>query len=463
MDHGAGQVGDAHRLAHVEHEHVAAARHRTGLHDELGRFRDEHEVANDVGVGDGDRPARRDLAAEQRHHRARGTEHVAEADHREHRARAVAHRGRLEDELGGALRGAHHVGRPHRLVGGDEDAGFGAGVERGTRDGERAEDVVAQPLLHVRFHDRHVLVGRSVIDRLHAVLAHHRAQQRVVEHRAEAGDEHRAVRLMQLAVDGVERELGVVEQHQLGRPLRGDLAAELAADGATGTGDHDDFAGDVAREQARLRRHRVSAEQVGDVDLADVRHLGLAVDQLEQARQDLHRQAGAFHALDQPAFLRRAGRRNGQHDLLDLMAEDGLAELRGLVDRQPGDDLAVQVGPVVEKAYGGVVGADLHRLRKLRTGAACAVDGSSAAVPAGLLHAAAQQRAGDETRGDHVGEGDEPEHRQGRARQHRDVDRPGECEQAQHHGGERRARCHEHAQVDVAHDGAVQAGDAERG
>ena len=47
--------------------------------DELHRLLDGHEVAGDVGVGDGDRAARLDLGPEGAEHGAAAAEHVAEA------------------------------------------------------------------------------------------------------------------------------------------------------------------------------------------------------------------------------------------------------------------------------------------------------------------------------------------------------------------------------------------------
>ena len=61
LDQPLGDVGDAHRLAHVEHERLAVAADGAGLDDQLHGFLDGHEVAGDVGVGDGDRAARLDL------------------------------------------------------------------------------------------------------------------------------------------------------------------------------------------------------------------------------------------------------------------------------------------------------------------------------------------------------------------------------------------------------------------
>ena len=116
-----------------------------------------------------------------------------------------------------------------------------------------------------------MLVGGGVIDGLHVVRLHQRAHQVFVEHRAYAGEyRHTMRRLFQLVVDGVERKLGMVEQHQLRGPLRDDLPAQLAADRAAGAGDQHHLARDVACEQAGVGRHGVATEQVDDIDFANV-------------------------------------------------------------------------------------------------------------------------------------------------------------------------------------------------
>jgi hypothetical protein len=51
-----------------------------------------------------------------------------------------------------------------------------------------------------------------------------------------------------------------------------------------------------------------------------------------------------FDALDQAPLLRRARRGDGEHDLLDLVADDRIGQVGGRVDRQAGDDLPLQVG-----------------------------------------------------------------------------------------------------------------------
>ena len=69
-DHLFGQIDDFHRIAHVEHKHIAAFAHGAGLNHELRRFGYGHEVAGDVGVGERYRAADGDLLLKHRHHGA---------------------------------------------------------------------------------------------------------------------------------------------------------------------------------------------------------------------------------------------------------------------------------------------------------------------------------------------------------------------------------------------------------
>ena len=141
--------------------------HRAGLHHQLRGLGDRHEVADDVRMGHGDRTAAADLLLEQRHHRAGGCQHVAEAHHAEARVRGALLQ-RLQHQLRQALGGAHDVRRVHRLVGRDQHEGLDPGLERRFRRVPGADDVVVDALDHVVLDDRHVLVGGRVVDRLHA-------------------------------------------------------------------------------------------------------------------------------------------------------------------------------------------------------------------------------------------------------------------------------------------------------
>ena len=119
-----------------------------------------HEVARDLRVRDGDRPAARDLLLEARDHAAGAAEHVAEAHQHELRAAALQ---ALADDLGEALGRAHHAGRIDRLVGRDQHELLDLRRHRGAREHPGAVRVVAHRLPGVGLlHQRHVLVRGGV-------------------------------------------------------------------------------------------------------------------------------------------------------------------------------------------------------------------------------------------------------------------------------------------------------------
>ena len=78
QNHALGKVGNADGLAHVEHEDLAAFAHDACLENEFTGLGDEHEVANDVGIGDGDGTAFLDLTFKERNDGTIGTQHIAE-------------------------------------------------------------------------------------------------------------------------------------------------------------------------------------------------------------------------------------------------------------------------------------------------------------------------------------------------------------------------------------------------
>ena len=76
----ARDVGDPHRLAHVEDEHLAAAADDGGLQDELHRLVGGHEVAGHLRMRHRQRAARGDLRGQRGEDRPAAAEDVAEAD-----------------------------------------------------------------------------------------------------------------------------------------------------------------------------------------------------------------------------------------------------------------------------------------------------------------------------------------------------------------------------------------------
>ncbi len=249
---------------------VAGADH-AGLQHQAHRLAHRHEVALHVGMRDGQRAAARELALEQRHHRAGAAEHVAEAHgDAAHAARRLA-RGdvqRLAIHLGQPLRRAHHeVGFTALSV---EISTIASAPDAARRVGDMAGagDVGQQALQRVGLDHRHVLQRGGVEHQFGATSLEHGADARLV---ADVGDAATGGgtcgwRLGQFQVDLPQRVFAVVEQDQLLGPERGDLARQLAADGAAGAGHDDAPALDQPRHAVAVERHLRAVQQVLDRD-----------------------------------------------------------------------------------------------------------------------------------------------------------------------------------------------------
>src|SRR5262249_56205138 len=103
-NHLAREVGDAHRTAHLEQIGGPGLARRRRLQDELTRLRDRHEVAGDLGIGDGHGTAAGYLLSEQWHDAAaRSAALPATPGHEPTGSRTEA----ADDQLSGALGDAH--------------------------------------------------------------------------------------------------------------------------------------------------------------------------------------------------------------------------------------------------------------------------------------------------------------------------------------------------------------------
>src|SRR6202051_4711806 len=236
IDHAPRQIPDPNRLAHVEHEYIAALRHRPGLDHELRGLRNGHEVADHVGMSHGYRATGLDLFIEQRHHRTGRRQNVAEPHHAKARL-AAAPLQTLQHDFRESL------GRP--------------------------DDVL--------FDDRDMFVRRSVVHGLHAVRLQDVAQAKLVVSVADQSNQIDGHAMLiresaQLALTVVERQFGNFKQHQPFRAQAYDLPTELGAYGASGPGHHDHPIANAGVEQTRFRRYRISSQQVADVDFANLFH-----------------------------------------------------------------------------------------------------------------------------------------------------------------------------------------------
>nr|AAN05164.1 RB143 [Ruegeria sp. PR1b] len=384
LDHLTGQVEDRDGLAHIQHENLAAARLGPGLKHQLHRLADGHEVAFDAGVGDGDRAATADLFLKQRNDRSRGAQHIAKTHHGEDRIahRAIAQlataRGQiLHDEFRHALGGAHHIGRPHRLVRRDQDKPLHPEFRRRARQRLGAKDVIGQTGQRVGLNEGHMFIGRRMQNYLHLVALQHPAHLARIGDRAQNRHQLDAAALQllaQLLMHGVKRQFRELIKHQFPRRTGQHLPAELGADRAARAGDQHHPA--LIRASAAVQRHIAGgpAEEILRRHRRELLHQGFLADQLGKGGQRLHLQPQLLHALDDLRLFRLALRGHGQQHALHITGLDQFGNSRRCMHRQPHQGQPLQGFIVIDKSHRVDPVMGLQRLCQLGAGIAGAID-----------------------------------------------------------------------------------------
>ena len=242
-DHPPGQVDNLHGLTHVEDEDLASLAHGTRLKYQRARLGDEHEVANDVRVGDGDRTAVTDLLLKDGDHAAVGAQDVAEPGghelcHALHPAFLDGLAEALAVDLADALAAAHDVGRVDGLVGGDHDELTGHVLHRKVGYHTGAVDVVLYGYRRVVLHHRDMLVGGGMEDVFRPARGEYAFHMRGIGDARHYGLA-RYVRELPAhhPPDAVHRGLSLVYEGHPGRAELGHLAHYLRAYRPGRTGD----------------------------------------------------------------------------------------------------------------------------------------------------------------------------------------------------------------------------------
>ena len=216
-----------------------------------------------------------------------------------------------------ALEAPITVAGADRLVGGHQHEALDAGLARGRGDDAGGHRVVAHRLDRVLLHQRHVLVGGRVEDHRGPVLgedlAHAGGVLAVRQHRRGARE---VALLLQLARTSNSAFSECSTSTRLLGGDAGDLAAELGADGAAGSGDQHHPPAQVGAHAVDLDPHRLAAEHVLHAHLAHLTHqIEPAGEQLEGSRQRPHRDR-AIAAGGNDLLAQDAGRRGDGDDHL---------------------------------------------------------------------------------------------------------------------------------------------------
>lgn len=140
---------------------------------------------------------------------------------------------------------------------------------------------------------------------------------------AHGADEHDQIQLRmrapQLHLDVVGIILVDIENDEPLRPLCRRLTAELAADAAAAARDEHGLAGDVGRDLIEVDLHRLAAEQVLDVHLADLLDAHLAVGELADAGQCAQGAGRVVAVVEDLQLLLPGSRRDGEDDLVNVV------------------------------------------------------------------------------------------------------------------------------------------------
>ena len=223
------------------------------MEDQLHSLGDEHEEPTHVRVRHRDRTTTLDLIHEQRHDAAIAIQDVAEANGHERGIATRAHV--LHEALGHPLGRAHDTHRVDGLVGRNQHEAFNLVAVRGLGHDAGAENVVLHGFAAVRFHQRHVLVRRSVKDDLGCETSHDTVDAFRITHASDDHvQRHTAPALTNLAVNGKQSVLVLIQHDEPGGAEGRHLSAEFGAYRTTGTCDEHTLAGN--QRQHALGRQR---------------------------------------------------------------------------------------------------------------------------------------------------------------------------------------------------------------
>ena len=211
-----------------------------------------------------------------------------------------------------------------------------------------AHDVRLDRLAGVLLEHRQVLERRGVEHHVGASRHEHPVQRHGVPDVAQddaAVVQQRPPRQRQL--DRMQGRLVPVEHDQLSGTEPGDLPAQLRADGASGTGHQDPLPGQVVGDRGDVGVDLVAAEDVGEVDVADVADADVLPEELGGRGQHLDLEAlGASRLSDAGEGLRgRAG--DGHDEDVGSTALHGLPDAPGVTEHRHTPDAQMALGAVV--------------------------------------------------------------------------------------------------------------------
>ena len=329
-------------------------------------------------MGEGDRPPSGDLTAKQGHHRTGRAEHVAETNHRITGTSVLGGRhlkgAGLHDQFGDTLAGTHHIGGPHRFIGGNQHHLADAAASSHLADEASGENVVGEAREGVGLHQGDVLVGSGMEQHADGVPAEEVLKKRRIgstaKHRLQGDTTRKAA--AQLLMNRIETGFAEFEQHQALGAKRQDLAAEFGTDRTTGTGDADTTAGNAGAEQLWIGGDRIAPEQFLDRNRAQGINASPAAADLVHRGHLQDRNAEILKVVHDAATPQTAEGGNRQQHLIQVGLV--LPQHLGRADRNAVDIAPPELGGVIDEPFNAVGTSQAEGSGELGTGGAGSVD-----------------------------------------------------------------------------------------
>ena len=150
---------------------------------------------------------------------------------------------REHQQFGHPFGSAHDIGRPYRLVGGDQNEPFNSMEDGGLHEQLGAENIIVDSLPRVAFNQRHMFVGGGVKHDRRAMLPEDTVKQTQILDLAKNGyGLDRVVFMAQLHLNVIEILFAAVEEDDQARRESQGLTAQFGSDRAAGTGNQHRFA-----------------------------------------------------------------------------------------------------------------------------------------------------------------------------------------------------------------------------
>ena len=274
--HALGKVDNADWGSHVEDEDFASLAHGAGFEDELACLWDEHEEADDVGMGDGDGTTLEQLLPEDGNDAAVAAQDIAKAggDELGDALDLALLNGFVEGlavDFADALGASHDIGGIDSLVGGNHDKLPGAILHSKVGNDTSTIDIILNSNTRIVLHHGHMLVGgcmENIIgavgskDLFHVLLVGNAADDGVTGYIGELACHHQA--------DVVHGSLCLVDEDEGGGVVYGNLAYHLGTDGAGSTGDEDDLVLKQLSNGIHIDFYLVARQEVLDVHFTEV-------------------------------------------------------------------------------------------------------------------------------------------------------------------------------------------------